>query len=125
MSESFDLYLISVEWESENKIRKITPSINPLEPSQIQEATYFTYYYDTTIYNKVGKEFYQIAVKSKFKPFLYQNNKWQLKNHLFYVGDDFWIIKEEWKSGATGKKYHYCPSINTVGEIEIGISKVM
>ncbi len=120
MPESFDLYLISVEWESENKIRKITPPLKPLEPSQIQVAIY---YYDTIIYSKIGKEFYQIAVKSKFKPFLYQDNKWQLKNHLFYVGDDFWIIKEKWESSASGKKYHYCPSVNTVGEIVIGISE--
>lgn len=120
MPESFDLYLISVEWESENKIRKITPSIKPLEPSQIQEATY---HYDTTIYVQNEKAFYQIAIKSKFTPFISKNDEWNKENQLFNIGDDFWIIKEEWRSGASGKMYHYCPSVNTVGEIVIGISE--
>ena len=40
MPQEFDIYMVSVEWESENQIRKFTPSIRPLELSEFKGNTY-------------------------------------------------------------------------------------
>jgi hypothetical protein len=46
-----------------------------------------------------------------------------MSNRLCNIKDDFWIIKGDWRTGSRGIGYHQCPSINTIGKIQIGISE--
>ena len=120
MPQEFDLYMVSVEWESENRIRNFTPSTCPLEPSEFVGNTYR---YDTVIYNKIEKDYYQVALKTKEYPTLHSNED-PLGNSLFPIPDtDFWIIKGDWSISATNKRYHHCPSINTVGKLFLNVNK--
>ena len=86
MPEGFDLYMVSIEWESENKIRNFIPSTCPLEPSEVVGNTY---YYDTMIYSKIERDYYQVAIKSKEPPFLHTdrdtfgNSLFPIQNHCF------------------------------------------
>ena len=118
MPNEFDLYLISVEWESPNKVRHFTLSTFPLQPSSVAEGIYF---YDTVIYNKVVGEYYQIALKTKEIP-SFDSDELPWDSRLFRIPETyFWIIKGDWTVSSTNKRYHYCPSINTVGKIEFKI----
>ena len=119
MPKTFDLYLASVEWLSVNKIGKFTPSKCPIELTQLLQGTYI---YDTTIYNKIEEDYFQIAIKSTELVLL---NDTEILYRI--PNSDYWIIKGEWKVSERGIKYHYCPSINTIGEInlEVGGNKVL
>ncbi len=119
MPQGFDLYMVSVEWESENQIRNFTPSTCPLEPSEFVGNTYR---YDTVIYSKIGKDYYQVALKSKEHPLLHSDQN-PYGNSLFLIPDtDFWILKGDWSISATNKRYHHCPSINTVGKLFLSVN---
>jgi hypothetical protein len=119
MPQGFDLYMVSIEWESENRIRNFTPSTCPIEPSEFVGNTYR---YDTVIYSKIGKDYYQVALKSKERPFLYSGQE-SIGNSLFPIPDtDFWILKDDWSISATNKRYHHCPSINTVGKLFLSVN---
>ena len=118
MLRDFDLYLVSVDWDSENNISIFTPSALPLEPSEIDEKTY---HYDMVIYNKIDSDYYQLAIKSKIRPKLdFVENTFD--NSLFLIpGTEYWILKGEWSTSASKRKYHHCPSINTVGRLTFTI----
>ena len=119
MPQEFDLYMVSVDWESENRIRNFTPSTCPLEPSEFVGNTYC---YDTVIYNKIEKDYYQVALKSKEHPLLHSDQD-PFGNSLFPIPDtDFWILKGDWSISATNKRYHHCPSINTVGKLFLSVN---
>lgn len=119
MPQGFDLYMVSVEWESENQIRNFTPSICPLEPSEFVGNTYR---YDTVIYSKIEKDYYQVALKSKEHPLLHSDQD-PFGSSLFPIPDtDFWILKGDWSISATNKRYHQCPSINTVGKLFLSVN---
>lgn len=119
MPQGFDLYMVSVEWESENQIRNFTPSTCPLEPSEFLGNTYR---YDTVIYSKIEKDYYQVALKTKEYPFLHSDQD-PFGNSLFLIPDtDFWILKGDWSISATNKRYHQCPSINTVGKLFLSVN---
>lgn len=107
--KTFDLYLASVKWASSDKIGSITLSKCPLEPTQLLEGRYI---YDSIIYQKNEEDYLQIVVRSTSPVFLNDNEK------LYNIKDsDIWLIKGEWRVSELGKKYHYCPSINTVGDL--------
>lgn len=117
----FEVLLISIDWESPNRVRTIVPSKKFLEASKI-EGNKFEY--DIVLYNKEGHLYFQFAVKTKHTPFLKTiDGKWNQNSRLYNVQDDFWIIKGDWRTGQSGISYHHCPSINTIGKIEIGISE--
>jgi len=119
MSE-FEVLLVSISWESPNKVRTIIPSKKYLDPSKISNNKFE---YDIVLYNKENELYFQFAVKSKNTPFLKTNEgKWDKKSQLYNIQDDLWIIKGDWRVGQKGIGYHHCPSINTIGKIEIGIS---
>src|SRR5690606_4971928 len=80
--------------------------------------------YDIVLYNKEDDLYFQFAVKTKHTPFLKTNDgNWNQNSRLYNIQDDFWIIKGDWRTGQRGISYHHCPSINTIGKIEIGISE--
>lgn len=121
MKKNYYVYMVSVEWESEDRIKSFIPSTSPLEPSQFLGNTCF---YDTVIYNKLGRAYYQVAIKTKQHPKIHSNDN-SSADLLFPIPDtDFWIIKGEWLTSATNKKYHHCPSINTVGKLFISIDEI-
>lgn len=107
--KSFDLYLASVKWASIDKIASCTLSKCPLEPTQLLNGKYI---YDTVVYQKQGGDYLQIVVSSTSVVFL--NNNEQLYN---IEDTNIWLIKGEWRISEIGTKYHYCPSINTVGDL--------
>ena len=120
MSE-FEVLLISIDWESPNKVRTIVPSKKFLEASRI---TGNKYEYDIVLYNKEDDLYFQLAVKTKHTPLLKTNDgNWNQNSRLYNIQDDLWIIKGDWRTGQRGIDYHNCPSINTIGKIEIGISE--
>lgn len=117
----FEVLLISIDWESPGKVRTIIPSKKFLEASKIDGNNYD---YDIVLYNKEDDLYFQFAVKTKHTPFLKANDgNWNQNSLLFNVQDDLWIIKGDWRTGQRGISYHHCPSINTIGKIEIGISE--
>ncbi|MDP3445913.1 MAG: nuclease domain-containing protein [Ignavibacteria bacterium] len=117
----FEVLLISIDWESPDKFRAIIPYRKFLKASTISGIKYE---YDIVLYTKEGEHYFQFAVKTKHLPVLKVNDeRWDRINRLYNIQDDLWIIKGEWRTGQRGNGYHYCPSINTVGKIEIGISE--
>lgn len=122
----FEVLMVSIDWESPDKIRAIVPSKRNIETSKIsekkikeKELTEYKYEADIVLYHKEDGLYFQFAIKSKFTPYLKSNdNTW---NQLFNVKDDLWINKGEWKKGVKGIGYHHCQSINTPGKIEIGL----
>jgi hypothetical protein len=120
MSE-FEVLLISIDWESPDRVRTIVPSKKFLEASKI---TGNKFEYDIVLYNKEDDLYFQFAVKTRHTPFLKTNDgKWNQNSRLYKIQDDLWIIKGDWRTGQRGISYHHCPSINTIGKIEIGISE--
>jgi len=118
--KEFEVILISVDWESENKVRSIVQSKKFLEPSKV-EGNKFEY--DIVLYNKEDHLFFQFAIKTKHTPFLKTNEgTWHNDSQLFNIQDDLWIIKGDWRKGQKGISYHHCQSINTIGKIDIGFS---
>lgn len=123
----FEVLMVSIEWESPDKIRAVIPAKRNLEASKISEKkikekdlelTEYKYESDIVLYHKEDGLYFQIAIKTKFTPYIKNNdNTW---NQLYNVKDDIWINKGEWKIGAKGFGYHHCHSINTVGKIELG-----
>jgi len=112
----FEVLLISIDWERPDKVRSIIPSKKILEASKSIENKYE---YDIVLYNKDDNIYFQFAVKTKQTPFIKTNDgNWIRLNN---IQDDLWIIKEDWRIGKRGIGYHHCPSINTIGEIEIGL----
>jgi len=117
----FEVLLISIDWESPNRVRTIVPSKKFLEASKIDGNKYE---YDIVLYNKEDDLYFQFAVKTKHTPFLKTNDgNWNQNSRLYNIQDDLWIIKGDWRTGQRGISYHHCPSINTIGKIEIGISE--
>ena len=117
----FEVLLISIDWESPDKIRIIIPSKKFLETSKTDGNKYE---YDIVLYNKEDELYFQFAVKTNRTPFLKTNEgNWDQNSRLYNIQDDLWIIKGDWRTGQRGISYHHCPSINTIGKIEIGISE--
>jgi hypothetical protein len=117
----FKVLLISIDWESPNRVRTIVPSKKFLEASKINGNKYE---YDIVLYNKEDDLYFQLAVKTKHTPFLKTNDgNWNQNSQLYNIQDDIWIIKGDWRTGQRGISYHHCQSINTIGKIEIGISE--
>jgi hypothetical protein len=117
----FEILLISINWESLNRIRTIIPSKKFLEASKISGNKYE---YDIVLYHKEEELYFQFAIKTKLTPFLKTNEgNWNQNSRLYNIQDDLWIIKGDWRTGQRGISYHHCPSINTIGKIEIGISE--
>lgn len=107
--KSFELYLASIKWASIDNISNVTLSKCPLEPTQLLEGSYI---YDTVVYQKQEQDFLQIVVKSSSTVYLNSTER------LYNIEDtDIWIIKGEWRISEIGTKYHYCPSINTIGDL--------
>lgn len=116
----FEVLLISIDWEGPNKVRNIIPSKKTLKASKVEDEKYE---YDIVLYSKEDGFYFQFAIKTKHTPFLKTNEGgWNADSKLDNIKDDLWIIKREWRSGLSGIGYHYCPSINTPGKIEIGLS---
>jgi hypothetical protein len=117
----FEVLLISIDWESPDRVRTIIPSKKFLEASKISGSNYE---YDIVLYNKEDELYFQFAVKTKHTPYLKTNEgKWLQESRLYNIQDDLWIIKGDWRKGQRGVGYHHCPSINTIGKIEIGVSE--
>lgn len=112
----FEVLLVSIDWESPDKVRAIIPSKRFLEASTREDNKYE---YDIVLYTKENNLYFQFAIKTKCIPYFKSNDdKWiQLCN----IQGDLWIIKNEWKIGQKAIGYHYCPSINTIGKIKIGL----
>lgn len=119
LTPAFEVLLVSIDWERPDKVRAITPSEKPLKLSSKYDNKYE---YDIVTYTKENNSYFQLAIKTKFRPFLKPpQGKWNQATVLCNIKDDIWIIKDEWRTGQSGKGYHYCPSINTLGKIEIGL----
>jgi hypothetical protein len=118
--KDFEVLMISVAWESPHKYLSITKSARPLKPT-IKPGNINTYEYDIVIYTQEDGKYFQFCVKTPHTPFL-KGSDGKYHDPLFNLKDDLWIIKgEEWEIGQRGIGYHHCPSINTIGKIEIGI----
>ena len=114
--QEFEVLLVSIDWESPDKVRAIIPSKKFLKASSSNGNKYE---YDIVLYTKENGLYFQFAIKTKFTPFLKSNEgKW---NQLCNIQDDLWIIKGEWRIGQREIGFHYCPSINTIGKIELGL----
>lgn len=117
----FEVLLISIDWESPNRVRTIVPSKKFLEASKIDGNKYV---YDIVLYNKEDDLYFQFAIKTKHTPFLKTiDGRWNQNSRLHNIQGDLWIVKGDWRTGQRGISYHHCPSINTIGKIEIGISE--
>jgi hypothetical protein len=117
----FEVLLISIDWESSNNFRRIIPSKKYLKASKRIKNNFE---YDIVLYNKEDELYFQFAIKTKHTPFLKtKEGKWNRASQLYNIQDDLWIIKGDWRIGQRGISYHHCPSINTIGKIEIGISE--
>jgi DNA-directed RNA polymerase subunit RPC12/RpoP len=117
--QEFEVLLVSIDWESPDKVRAIIPSKKFLKASSSNGNKYE---YDIVLYTKENGLYFQFAIKTKFTPFLKSNEgKWNQATPLYNIQDDLWIIKDEWRIGQRGIGYHYCPSVNTSGKIEIGL----
>ncbi len=117
----FEVLLISIDWESPNRVRTIVPSKKFLKASKIDGNKYE---YDIVLYNKEDDLYFQFAIKAKYTPFLKTiDGRWNQNSRLYNIQGDLWIIKGDWRTGQRGISYHHCPSINTIGKIEIGISE--
>lgn len=118
---NFEVLMISIEWESPDKIRTIIPAKKFLEASKINGNKYE---YDIVLYNKEDDKYFQFAVKTKHTPLLKTNEgKFNKNSRLYNIQDDLWIIKGDWRTSQKGISYHHCPSINSIGVIDIGISE--
>ena len=125
--DNFEVLMVSIDWESPDKISAIVPSKRSLEASKITKQEYAnsyfisTFEYDIVIYTKEDGQYFQFAIRSKNTPIIKSiDGKWSKKNTLSRIDNDLWIIKGDWCLGAKGKGYHHCPSINTIGKIELG-----
>ena len=117
----FEVLLISIDWESPNRVRTIVQSKKFLEAKNIDGNKYE---YDIVLYNKEDDLYFQFAIKTKHTPLLITNEgNWTQNNQLYNIKDDLWIIKGDWRIGQRGIGYHHCPSISTIGKIEIGLSE--
>lgn len=118
MSPIFDgLYLVSVDWAKKDAVNSFIPSQIPLEAID-EESTSEEFVYEIPMYQKIGKHFYQVAVKSTGCPLESGQPMFQVPN------TNFWIIKGEWKINQANKGYHHCPSINTGGVLEISLNVI-
>ncbi|MFM6309567.1 MAG: hypothetical protein ACKPGB_15085, partial [Dolichospermum sp.] len=84
----------------------------------IKPANINTYEYDIVLYTQEDGKYFQFCVKTPHTPFL-KGSDGKYHESLFNLKDDLWIIKREWEIGQRGIGYHHCPSINTIGQIEI------
>ena len=66
----FEILLISIDWESPDRVRTIVPSKKFLEASKIEGNKYD---YDIVLYNKEDELYFQFAVKTKHTPFFKTN----------------------------------------------------
>ena len=122
MSQSFELYMISISWENSGSFSSYKLSEYPLKHQSYDNGIY---QYDIVIYTKENSEYYQFCLKTSGIPILRsndENNKWSFHNQLYKLENNLWIIKGDWDIGQRGKGYCKCPSINTVGKIHIGIT---
>lgn len=112
----FEVLLISIDWESPNKVRNIIPSKKYLKASKIEGSKYE---YDIVLYNKEDDLYFQFAIKTRHFPKIKENGNWM---NLYRIENtDYWINKGIWDKGSRGNYYHKCQSINTIGKIEIGL----
>ena len=109
------LYLVSIDWAKKDVVNSFIPSRIPLEAID-EESSTEEFVYEIPMYHKIGKYFYQVAVKSTVCPLESGQPMFQIPN------TNFWIIKGEWRINQANKGYHHCPSINTGGELEISVN---
>lgn len=115
MDKAFEIYPITISWLSPDKIKNYKLSKCPVEVTQFLKGAYV---FDISIYDKIEEEYYQIAIRSEKDVFTKDNRL------LHNIPDtDIWIIKGEWSISARNTKYHHCPSINTVGDINLKIEE--
>ncbi len=112
----FEVLLISIDWESPNKVRTIIPSKKFLKASKIDGNKYE---YDIVLYNKEDGSYFQFAIKTKHSPKIKEDGNWR---DLYRIENtDYWINKGIWDKGSRGNYYHKCQSINTAGQISVGL----
>ena len=115
--KDFEVLMVSVNWEKSNVHSNIVKSARSLKPLITKEKKYE---YDIVMYTKEEGKYFQFCIKTEYTPYVLVEGK---SVKLFNISKNLWIIKEEWKTGQRGIGYHYCPSINTLGTINILISK--
>lgn len=120
MENIFELYHISIGWESEDVVKDIVLGNRPLKPNFANDNIY---YFDTIMYTKKDNNYFQICLKTNGIPFLI-NSKEKADEQLHKLKDDLWVIKGEWKKRFNGSGYHYCPTVNTPGSFQIAISEI-
>ena len=82
MSPIFDgLYLVSVDWAKKDVVNSFIPSQLPLDASE--DSNNRVLFYDVPMYHKIGKDFYQIAVKSVERPTLSGQPMFRIPNTDF------------------------------------------
>jgi len=118
----FEVLLISIDWESPDRIRTIIPAKKFLEASKIDGNKYE---YDIVMYHKEEDLYFQLAIKSVLNPVIIreENGKTNIVERFVEIESRIWIIKREWDFGARGIGYHKCPSINTPGKLKIALTK--
>lgn len=118
--KNFKILLVSVFWEKPNKVKQIIKSKKELKANVHVDKTYE---YDIVMYEKSENDYYQFCIQTNYTPIIKQNGKFLKQNILYKINDNLWIIKGDWELNNKGVGYHECPSINTAGEFEIGLTK--
>jgi len=109
--------MVSIDWESPDKYKTIVKGKVPIKCTTDDD---FLYKCDIVNYHKENSLFYQLGiVMPDTTPSLEHIEDEHPTTELFKISGNLWILKGEWKIGASGKGYHYCPSINSQGKIRI------
>ena len=109
--------MASLTWSGQNVVGEFKLGAVPLE---MTGSSHLVEEYKTIVYTKQESRFCQIAVKST-----HEVSQLHTGELLYRIPDtDVWIIKQDWRKGQTGKHYHYCPSVNTVGIIYLEVAGI-
>jgi polyhydroxyalkanoate synthesis regulator phasin len=122
----FEILMVSIDWERPNNHISITRSAKPLELIKRKDKSGRdnSYECDVVIYTKEDGKYFQFCVKTPYTPYVViEDNDEKSYAKLHNIESDLWIIKSEWRIGQRSKGYHYCPSINTLGKLNLIITK--
>lgn len=120
--QSFEIILATVDWTGMDRFHSLTVGRTAVETSLSTDGIVQC---EIPIYRRHGDRFMQFCVKTSAScHLLVFDDEKVTRTLLFEAQPGYWIFKGDWRTESGKAGYHDCPSIATVGIMQIEVQSM-